>query len=347
MRAGKANLFSQSDLGAHLANPEIRGRYMLGGLLVAAFASPFVTGYVMEGDTTPYDAEWYLDLSRVVLNGLLQGGVYAMFAVGLTLIFGVMNILNVAHGEIMIFGAYLTWVFFFTFGWDPLLSLVITLPIAFMVGWVIQKTLLNAVVGGPELTPLLITFGLGLTIIYGLEAVFTTDFQTIPYAKGSLQITENLTLGKPRAISFFMAFVISFGVYLFLKQHRLGKAIRATAQNAEMARVCGINVDKVYTIVFGLAAALAAAGGCLISIQFGFNPESGIFFTIQAFAIIILGGRGHYIGAFIGALILAELETLISFLVPHGTDILEVAAYGLMILVLLIRPQGLLGATEH
>src|SRR5438034_610296 len=184
----------------------------------------------------------------------MQGGVYAMFALGLTLIFGVMRIINAAHGEMVMMGAYLTWVCFFYLGVDPLLSMVLTLPVAFLFGVAVQKLLLNAVVGQPELTALLITIGLG--------------------------------------------------------------------------------------------AALAAAGGALVSIQFGFNPETGVVYTLQAFAIIVLGGRGNYMGALIGGLMLAVLENLVSLMVPNGTAVVELAAYGLMIFVLLIRPGGLMGVKE-
>jgi branched-chain amino acid transport system permease protein len=143
-----------------------------------------------------------------------------------------------------------------------------------------------------------------------------------------------------------MAVAISIAVYLFLKLSRLGKAVRATALNAEVAMVCGINVRRVYLVTTGLAAALAAAGGALVSIQFGFNPETGVVYTLQAFAIIILGGRGHYVGALIGGLMLAVLENLVSLMVPNGTAMVELAAYGLMIFVLLIRPGGLMGVKE-
>ncbi|NCF82424.1 MAG: hypothetical protein GWP74_12535 [Proteobacteria bacterium] len=131
--------------------------------------------------------------------------------------------------------------------------------------------------------------------------------------------------------------------FLFLKFHRLGKAIRATAQNADVAMVCGIDIYRVYLITFGLATALAVAGGTLVSIQFGFNPETGLTYTVIAFAIIVLGGRGHYVGAFIGALMLGVLENLVSFMVPNGTAMVEMAAYGTMVLVLLVRPRGLFG----
>jgi branched-chain amino acid transport system permease protein len=135
-------------------------------------------------------------------------------------------------------------------------------------------------------------------------------------------------------------------VYLFLRFSRTGKAIRATAQNAQVAQVCGVNIERIYMITYGLAAALAAAGGALVSIQFGFNPETGVQYTIVSFAIIMLGGRGNYLGAVIGAVLLAVLQNLVSFMVPNGSAMVEIAAYVMIIAVLLIRPQGLLGVKD-
>jgi len=323
---------------------EIRGLYLLGAFLLCAYAVPFLVG--IQAGTVRFDERWLANLATVVVGGVMQGGVYAMFAVGLTLIFGVMRIINAAHGEMVMMGAYLTWVAFFYLGVDPLLSLVLTLPVAFLFGVAVQKVLLNAAVGQPELTGLLITFGLGLTMIYVAELIFTTDFRTIPYAPGTVQITSAIAVGQNRVISFVMAVAISIGVYLFLKLSRLGKAVRATALNAEVAMVCGINIRRIYLITTGLAAALAVAGGALVSIQFGFNPETGVVYTLQAFAIIILGGRGNYVGALIGGLMLAVLENLVSLMVPNGTAMVELAAYGLMIFVLLIRPGGLMNVKE-
>jgi branched-chain amino acid transport system permease protein len=243
-------------------------------------------------------------------------------------------------------GAYLTWVCFFRLGLDPLLSLVLTLPVAFLFGMALQKVLLDPVVGQPELTALLVTFGLGLTMIYVTELIFTTDFRTIPYRPGTVQLTSTIAVGQNKLISFGMAVVISAGVYLFLRLSRLGKAIRATALNPEVAMICGIDIRRIYLITTGVASALAVAGGALVSIQFGFNPETGVLYTLQAFAIIVLGGRGHYGGALIGGLMLAVLESLVSLLVPNGTAMVELASYGLLIVVLLIRPGGLMGVKE-
>jgi branched-chain amino acid transport system permease protein len=323
---------------------EVRSLYLLAAFLVCAYALPFVVG--AWAGTIRLDGLWLANLATVVVGGLMQGGVYAMFAVGLTLIFGVMRIINAAHGEMVMMGAYLTWVSFFYLGVDPLLALLFTLPLAFLFGVVVQKVLLNAAVGAPELTGLLITFGLGLTMIYSAELIFTTDFRTIPYAPGTVQLTSTIAVGQNRVISFAMAVVISVAVYLFLKLSRLGKAVRATALNAEVAMVCGINVQRIYLVTTGLAAALAVAGGALVSIQFGFNPETGVLYTLQAFAIVILGGRGDYVGALIGGFMLAVLENLVSLMVPNGTAMVELAAYGMMIFVLLIRPGGLMGVKE-
>jgi branched-chain amino acid transport system permease protein len=323
---------------------EVRSLYLLAVFLVGAYALPFAIG--IQYGTVRADEAWLGYLATVVFSGFLQGGVYAMFAVGLTMIFGVMRIINAAHGEMVMMGAYLTWVSFFYLGLDPLLSMVLTLPVAFLFGVALQKVLLNAVVGQPELTGLLVTFGLGLSMIYVAELIFTTDFRTIPYAPQTVQITPSIAVGKNKLISFAMALVISVGVYVFLKVTRLGKAIRATALNAEVAMVCGIDVRRIYLITTGLAVALAVAGGTLVSIQFGFNPETGVVYTLQAFAIIILGGRGHYVGALIGGFMLAVLESLVSLMVPNGTAMVELAAYGLLIAVLLIRPGGLMGVKE-
>ncbi len=323
---------------------EVRSLYALAAFLVFAYACPFLVGTWY--GTVRWDAVWLGYLGTVVFSGFLQGGVYAMFAVGLTMIFGVMRIINAAHGEMVMMGAYLTWVAFSFLGVDPLLSLLLTVPITFLFGMLLQRVLLNAVVGQPELTGLLVTFGLGLVMVYVAELIFTTDFRTIPYAPRTVQITESIAVGQNKLISFAMALVISLSVYVFLRASRLGKAIRATALNAEVAMVCGINVRRIYLITTGLAVALAVAGGALVSIQFGFNPETGIVYTLQAFAIVILGGRGNYVGAFIGAFMLAILESLVSLMIPNGTAMVELAAYGLLIAVLLIRPSGLMGMKE-
>ncbi|HEX7784705.1 MAG TPA: branched-chain amino acid ABC transporter permease, partial [Methylomirabilota bacterium] len=191
---------------------DVRSLYWLAAFLAFAYALPFAIG--LWYGSVHANPIWLGYLATVVLSGVLQGGVYAMFAVGLTLIFGVMRIINAAHGELVMMGAYLTWVMFFGLGLDPLLSLLLTIPIAFLIGIVLQKLLLQAVVGQPELTALLVTFGLGLTIIYVTELIFTTDYRTIPYAPGAVRLTRTVAIGQNKLISFAIAVVISAGVYL-------------------------------------------------------------------------------------------------------------------------------------
>ena len=193
---------------------DARSLYLLGGFLVVIYTLPFAVGIMT--DNVIYDLQWLADLTTVALSGLMQGGVYAMFAVGLTLIFGVMRVINVAHGEFVVLGAYLTYVVFnapqfpgYGAYIDPLLAMFITLPVAFCLGYIVQKVLLNAVIGGPELTPLLITFGLGISMINIIEWIFSTDYHTIPYFPDAFQITENIRLGKNKGISFLIAFFMA------------------------------------------------------------------------------------------------------------------------------------------
>jgi len=296
---------------------------------------------------------------QVLVSGILQGALYAVIAMGLTMIFGVMRIINVAHGEFVMMGAYLAFVFFMWLLPPELHSLftanlgmailgvgvfllVFCFPLMFLFGMGVQRLVLNPVVGGPELTPLLITFGISLILINSSISIFTSDWRSIPYMTGAL-VVGNVALGYPAVISFIVSVAITGGVFGFLKFSRLGKAVRATAQNAEVAMVCGINVERIYLYTFGFGVALAAAGGVLTSIQLSFYPEVGAIYILRSFAIIILGGRGNYLGALLGGILLGVIEGFIAFWVPQGSQLQELAAYSLLVFMLLARPQGLLG----
>ncbi len=291
------------------------------------------------------------DLAQVVLSGVLSGGVYAVVALGLTMIFGVMRIINVAHGELLMVGAYATWGL-----WAlnplglppevhrlfPLLTLPVVMALLFAMGWAVQKYLLNRVVKGEELTPLLITFGVSIILINSSLQAFTSDYRSVPVFQGSV-FAAGLAFSQPRVISFLLAAGITVAVFVFLARSRLGKAIRATAENSDVAMVCGVNVPQVYCITFGFGAALAAAGGALVSIMYSIYPEVGATFLLKSFAIIILGGRGNYLGALVGGLILGVIESLTAYL--WTARITEAVAYVILVLVLLVRPQGLLKGT--
>ncbi len=282
-------------------------------------------------------------LLQTALSGILLGAVYALLAGGLNLIFGVMRIINVAHADLMMLGAYSTFWLFSLAGVNPLLSLLVSMPLLFALGWGLQRFLVSRVVRASELTSLLLTFGISIVIVNLALYVFTGDFRSVAYLSGSVVIGQ-MALSKVRLVAFAVALALTVAVYLFLRWHSWGRAIRATSQHADLALACGIDVDLVRLGTFGLAAGLAGAAGSLISMMYSIYPEMGAFFLLKAFAIIILGGRGSFPGAFLGAVILGLIEsyTALWTTATHA----EAAAYVTLILVLLLRPSGLLGAEE-
>jgi branched-chain amino acid transport system permease protein len=282
-------------------------------------------------------------LAQVLLNGLLLGGLYALAASGQNLVFGVMRIINVAHGEFMMLGAFTTYVLFAKLQLNPLLSLPVSMVLVFGLGWFLQKRLVRRAMEGPELMTLLVTYGIGITIMNLGLYLFSADFRSVPVFSGSLPLL-GLTLSKSRGIAFAAALLITYLCYLFLQKSAMGKAIRATAQHAEVAQVCGIDVEQVRLVTFGLGAALAAASGSLVIFIVSVAPSMGQIFILKAFAICVIGGLGSFTGALGGGLILGVAEALAALY--GSSQIAEAVAYVLLILVLLVRPQGLLGLKE-
>ena len=282
-------------------------------------------------------------LLQTAISGILLGAVYALLAGGLNLVFGVMRIINVAHADLMMLGAYNTFWLFSLWGVNPLLGLLLVMPIMFAVGWGLQRFLVSRVVRATELTSLLLTFGISIVIVNLALYFWSGDFRSVAYLSGSL-VVGNMALSKVRLVAFAVALAITVAVYLFLSWHNWGRAIRATSQHPDVALACGINVDVVRLGTFGLAAALAGAAGSLISMMYSIYPEMGAFFLLKAFAIIILGGRGSFPGAFIGAVILGLIESYAALwtTATHA----EAAAYVTLILMLLLKPSGLLGEEE-
>ncbi len=282
-------------------------------------------------------------LLQTALSGVLLGAVYALLAGGLNLIFGVMRIINVAHADLMMLGAYHTFWLFSLWGVNPLLGLLVGMPVLFALGWGLQRFLVSRVVRASELTSLLLTFGISIVLVNLALYFWTGDFRSVAYLSGSV-VVANMALSKVRLVGFAVALLITVAVYLFLRWHNWGRAIRATSQHADLALACGIDVDLVRLGTFGLAAALAGAAGSLISMMYSIYPEMGAFFLLKAFAIIILGGRGSFPGAFIGAVILGLIESFAALwtTATHA----EAAAYVTLILMLLLKPSGLLGEEE-
>ena len=279
-------------------------------------------------------------LGQVIVSGLLAGALYAMVALGLGLIFGVMRVLNVAHGPLLMLGAYITYWLFSTVGLNPYLSLLVSMPVVFLVGVALHHFFVRRVVDAPELSSLLLTFGISIALVNMAQLAFTSDLRSVEFLTGSFLVGP-FAFSKSRLIACLFAAGITALAFLFLQKTKLGKAIRAVSQSREVAQVCGINVQRIHLLAFGLASALAAAGGTLVTVMVAIQPEMGAVYTFKSFLVIVLGGAGNYPGALLGGLLLGLVEQLASLFLT--TQVNEAVAYVLLVLVLLLRPTGLLG----
>ncbi len=282
-------------------------------------------------------------VGQVVISGLLAGSLYAMVALGLSLLYGVMRIINIAHGPLLMLGAYVTFFLYQATGLNPYLTVPVSMAVLFVVGMVLERTLVFRVVHAPELSSLLLTFGISIALVNLAQLLFTSDLRAIEFLTGSY-VLGPFAFSKSRLISFAFAAGVTLLAFLFLQKTRLGKAIRATSQSPEVAMVCGVNVQRVHLLTFGIASALAAAGGALLAVIVAIQPDMGTVWTFKSFLVIVLGGAGNYPGALIGGLLLGLVEQLSSLFLT--TQLSEVVAYVLLVVVLLVRPSGLLGGRQ-
>jgi len=280
-------------------------------------------------------------LVQLLIGGLLLGAVYALAAAGLNLIFGVMRVVNFAHGDLMMLGAYVAFWLYTLAGLNPLVSLLATVPLLFLLGWGLQRWLVDRVVGQPPLMSLILLWGVSLVIINAALFLWTSNSRSVPAFSGGIEL-GGLSISRSRGIAFVAAIAITGAVWLFLQRSRWGKAIRATAQSSEMALVCGIDVARVRHITFGLAAAMAGAAGNLIVFIFAVSPVVGPTFMLKSFAIIVIGGLGSFQGALVGALVVGVIESFSAYVL--NSQVSEAIVYFALILFLLARPNGLLGA---
>jgi branched-chain amino acid transport system permease protein len=283
-------------------------------------------------------------LAQVLINGVLLGGLYAVMALGLALVWGVLNIVNLAHGAFIMLGAYLAWHLYTYLGIDPFLGLPVTAIIMFCVGYALQRGLLNLVVRAPMFNTLLITFGLEVVLTYLAQLAFSADFRTInpPYAGNSIALGP-LVVPLARLMAFGVAVVLTVAVWVFLLRTKLGRAIRATAQNLVAARLYGVEPRHLYAVTFGIGIGLAGAAGCLYGTVSQINPYIGATLTAKCFAISIIGGLDNPLGVLVGGLVLGIIESLTVLYV--GATFGDVASFGILVLVLIVRPSGLLGKT--
>ncbi len=276
------------------------------------------------------------------MNGILQGGLYAVMALGLALVWGVLNIVNLAHGAFIMLGGYASWSLYTYAHIDPFLGLPLTAAAMFALGYGLQRGLLNLVIRAPMFNTLLITFGLQVVLTYLAQLVFSADFRAInpPYAGNSIAV-GSVVLPTVRVAVFCVAIILTVGMWQFLLHTRLGRAIRATAQNLVAARLYGVEPRHLYAMTFGLGMALAGAAGTLYGTVSQINPYIGAALTAKSFAISIIGGLDNPLGVIVGGLFLGIVESLTSAYI--GQTYADVASFGILVLVLILRPRGLLG----
>jgi branched-chain amino acid transport system permease protein len=281
-------------------------------------------------------------VAQSLLSGLLFGGVYSLMAVGLTLIFGVMRVVNFAHGDMMVWGMYLAWLLATRLGVDPYLGFVPCAAALFVLGFVIQRSLVERIVDAPHEMQILLMLGVALVLENGALAAFGPDPRRVRSPLGA----SNLWLGPvfvdvPRLVTFVVAMALTVALYLFLRRTDLGRTMRAAADNPYGALVIGADVRRVYAVAFGIGAACVGAAGALVSPILPFQPAGGLALAVTSFNIVIIGGMGSLPGAFLGGLLVSVAESLGAvFLSP---SMKELVSFSLLVLILLVRPAGLFG----
>jgi branched-chain amino acid transport system permease protein len=279
---------------------------------------------------------------QTIVNGLFTGGIYALVAIGLTMIYGVMLILNFAHGEFLMLGMYSGFWLFTLFGMDPYIAAPITALMVFALGAAIQRGLIQRVINAHPLNQIILLLGISTLMIGLVQFFWTAEPRAIHVAYETQAITfAGVRFVVPRMVAFFASMVISIGLYLFLLYSRTGKAIRAVSQSRDAASLMGIDVKYIYMLTFGIGTAVTALGGVLLTPNYRIIPTIGQQFSVIAFVVVVLGTMGNFLGAFIGGLIIGVVEAFAGFLL--GGDVKIIASMLVFILILLFKPAGLFG----
>jgi branched-chain amino acid transport system permease protein len=282
------------------------------------------------------------ELATAIVTGILLGGLFAVTALGLSLVFGVMRLINLVHGELVILGAYLAFELSTHASIDPLVTLIAVVPAVALLAYPVQRVLLTPIMRkGPE-PALLTTFGLSIIAQNVFILIFSGDTRSLnaPYSTSS-QSLFGIHVPTIYLISFAFAIVLCGGAHLVLSHTSAGRAVRASAEDAEAAEVMGIDIKRVYAVIYAVAAACAAVGGVLVGLTFSFDPSSGSTYLLTGFAVVVLGGLGSVKGTFYGGLLLGLIESVGAAFFGDGyRDFIGFAAF---LIILGVRPQGLFG----
>jgi branched-chain amino acid transport system permease protein len=284
------------------------------------------------------------DLVQLVIIGLLAGGIYAAVGVGFSLVWGVLNIVNLAHGALVIVGAYLTWQIFTASGLDPFLTLPIDAVALFALGYVVQRGVINRIIRAPLLFTFLLTFGLNLIAVNLLLLIFKSDFRSVTtsYSGAGLEL-GGIVVPYIRLAALGVALLVAAALALLLNRTRVGLAIQAVGSDRDAAQLVGIDLRHAYAVTYGLGAACAGVAGGLIAMIQAITPTAGEPYTLQAFVVVILGGLGRVSATVVGGLVFGLVEAFAQSIPGSGSVFANAIAFGVMVLVLVTRPQGLLG----
>ncbi len=279
---------------------------------------------------------------QVLINGLVLGGLFACIATGFSLVWGVLNVINILHGSFIVLGAYAAWYGHVSWGLHPFLTIVLIAPLFFALGYAVQSTLLNRVIAAPVLITLTLTFGLDLMLANGMLAAFKADFRKLVLdpPMGVLSL-GNLVVPIDRLAAMALALLLTLMLYVVLSRSRTGRAIVAVRMDREAASLMGVNVPRIYAITFGLGALMAGVAGPLIAMIFPISPLTGPVYLGKAFVVCVLGGLGSVPGAMVGGLVLGVVESFAALW--FGPEHAVTVSFALLIIMLVLRPTGLMG----
>lgn len=282
-------------------------------------------------------------LLQSILNGVVMGGVYALISVGLTIIFGVMKMINFSQGEFLMIGMYATWVLNRLTGLNPYILIVPVMAIMFILGQVVFRVVIKPIVGRPAMNFVVVTMGLAFVLVSIIQLLYSPTYQTVPTTikDVTFRISDTLAVGMPRVIACCAMIVLVLFVYLFLKKTDIGRAMRATSENIEVSQMLGINTKRVFAFAFSLGVTMAGICGVLLTPIYYVYPNVGAPFKTISMAIVVLGGLGNIGGAVCGGMIAGVVEAILGSYV--SADIAPAGIYVILILVLALKPDGLFG----
>lgn len=281
-------------------------------------------------------------IAQTIVNGLLLGGIYGLATIGFSMVWGVMGIINLAHGAYIMIGAFIALIAFNQFGIDPFLAIPLAMFLLFVIGFVIQRFLLNSVLKTGLLLSLALTFGLNLILVDLFVLGFSSDLRSVrtSYASDAIEL-GGVLIPSVRLAAFVLALLLAWAFHFFLSRSKHGQAILATALDREIARVMGINPTMTYALTAGAGAALAGAAGCMAAVLFPVSPHLGNSFISAVFVITVLGGIGTLGGAIVAGLIFGLIQSIASAAWGVGTQ--EIVAFVFFLTALVLRPQGMFG----